>query len=79
MARPEDEAASRGSETGSGNEAHRGLGESGNAEGAAVPVRPNQDYKPETPRPYPHPNSPDEEAAGAQRDQVKRIGSGGPD
>lgn len=66
----------QGSESGSGNEAHRGLGKSGDAEGADVPVKPYRDYQPEAPRPYPHPKSPDEEAGGPQRDKVRRIGPG---
>lgn len=67
--------AGRGSESGSGNEAHRAPGESGNAEGADHPEQPFRDYRPDTARPYPHPKSPDEEAAGRQRDQVRRIGN----
>jgi hypothetical protein len=67
--------AGLGSETGSGNEAHRAPGESGQAEGADVPERPYEEFQPDAPRPYPHPKSPDEEAAGAQRNQVKRIGN----
>lgn len=67
--------AGQGSETGSGNEAHRAPGESGTAEGADRAERPFRDFRPDTPRPYPHPKSPDEEAAGLQRDQVRRIGN----
>jgi hypothetical protein len=73
-----DAGPERGSEVGSGNEAHRSPGESGNAEGANVPVQPYVDYQPDVPRPYPHPSSPDEEAAGNTRDKVRRIGGGGP-
>ena len=68
--------AGRGSETGSGNEAHRAPGESGNAEGANVPLEPYRDYQPEVPRPYPHPEKPEDEAGGRQRDQVDRVGPG---
>jgi hypothetical protein len=75
MAEP-DRDPGKGSEAGSGNEAHRGLGESGNAEGAALPAEPYRDHRPEAPRPYPHPRSPDEEAAAAQRDRVRRVGPG---
>ncbi|MEK0082552.1 hypothetical protein [Benzoatithermus flavus] len=67
--------AGQGSEAGAGNEAHRGPGESGQAEGAFVPERPYEDFQPDVPRPYPHPETPDEEAAGSQRDKVERIGN----
>jgi hypothetical protein len=68
-----------GSDTGRGNEGHRGPGESGTERGDDVPERPYRDFDPVVPRPYPHPATPDEEAGGAQRDQVVRIGGGGPD
>lgn len=68
-------ATGQGSESGSGNEAHRAPGESGNAEGVAVPERPYRDFEPEVPRPYPHPKKPEDEAGAGQRDQVRRIGN----
>ena len=71
--------AGRGNDAGRGNEAHRGPGESGTEQGDHVPERPYEDFQPDVPRPYPHPASPDEEAAGKQRGQVRRIGGGGPD